>query len=251
MNFSEVRERDRHFTQIGRGAEKIIPDMAVGHPVAPSAVVLSHLVNSMASLKDAYLDIAETGNLYAANVILRVFLEHSLKAIAVFFQGTSQDNTLAETYLRLAETEAKAYLKALGDAGIAECLCSNAPLALLFDKGKALSNKERDEIETCFKYKSLIRFIREGIGDSSADSFLLKIIPNYAELSGFVHGGPSTSLILRASESMREQKLLQDAELVVSMFFRIKRYLLELAAAIRPEFMADCERLSQALHELD
>ena len=49
---------------------------------------------------------------------------------------------------------------------------------------------------------------------------------------------------------LREANFLEDAKLVVSMFYCIKRYLLQLAAAIRPEFVADRDRLDQALAEM-
>ncbi len=250
MNFTELRTRDAELGKIAPGIEKLIPVAVVGDPLATSAAVISHLVTCLESLKNGHLALAEVGNAYAANVVLRVFLEHLLKATAVFLEGSNQRNELAEGYLRLAEAEAKAYLKALEDAGIEENAMSGSPMSPLFPKGNSLTRAEKDKIEAPFKYKTLIKMIRDDLGPT-ADAYLLKIIPNYSELSGFVHGGPSTSLVLNNMDGLQEQKLLQDAELVISSFYSVKRYLLMLAKSLRPQFAVECDRLDEAIESLD
>ena len=247
MTINDLRIRDELLAQIAPGVDLVIPDAVKGHPLATSASVLSHLVTSLESLKNGHLDLAESANAYGANVLLRVFLEHTLKAIAIFLDSTKQNAALADGYLRVAETEAKAYLKALSDAGIEESKVADSPLAPLFTKGKALTNSDKEKIDAPFKYKMLIETIKADLGPGS-ESFLLKIIPNYAELSGFVHGGPSTSLILRVIPAgALEEILVRDASLVVEMFYSVKRYLLSLAAAMEPGFQLALDELENAL----
>jgi hypothetical protein len=65
----------------------------------------------------------------------------------------------------------------------------------------------------------------------------------------FVGARTYQGLTSAATLDIRATNVLADATLVVSMFYCIKRYLLELAAAIRPEFGADRHRLDQALSE--
>ena len=113
MNFDEMRDYDRRLGEIADSAERVIPSMVSNHPAGTAATVLSHLVGSMASLKNAYLDLADSGNTYGGCAILRIFLEHSLRAIAVFLQSAGQNFALAEGYIRLREAEARKYLEAL------------------------------------------------------------------------------------------------------------------------------------------
>ncbi len=245
MNFDELREYDKRLAEIADGAERVIPGMVGKHTAGTAATALSHLVGSMASLKNAYLDLADSGNTYAGCAILRIFLEHSLRAIAVFLQSTGQNFALAEGYMRLREVEAKEYLDALKKAGIEESELKDSPLEPWFAMGRALSKKQKDELKAPFTYKNLIDVIREELGDTTEKSSLLNIIPNYSELSGFVHGGPTTAVMLE----LREANFLEDAQLVISMFYCIKRYLLELAAKINPKFEPDRDLLKQALTE--
>ncbi|GAG39744.1 unnamed protein product, partial [marine sediment metagenome] len=99
-----------------------------------------------------------------------------------------------------------------------------------------------------FKYRTLIRTIRELINSDSPD-FLSKIIPNYSELSGFVHGGPTApeKLAWLRSEGLGEAELYHVADLSVSMLYSAQRWLLMLASAIRPEFDQIYSRLDEAL----
>jgi hypothetical protein len=246
MNFDELRAYDRRVGAIADGAERVIPSMVGKDSAGTAATVLSHLVDSMASLKDGYMGLADSGNTYAACAILRIFLEHSLKAIAVFLQSSGRNFELTEGYMRLREAEAKEYLDALAKAGIEESELEGSPLQPWFDMGRGLSKSQKEKIKEPFTYRKLIDVIRTELGDTAKKSFLLNIIPNYSELSGFVHGGPTTAVMVE----LREANFLEDAKLVVSMFYCIKRYLLELAAAITPKFAKDHDRLNKALAEL-
>lgn len=163
----------------------------------------------------------------------------------MFLQSAGQNFSLAEGYMQLRGAEAREYLDALEKAGIEESDLRDSPLEPWFAMGKALSKKQKDKLKEPFTYRRLIDVIRAELGDTAKKSFLLTIIPNYSELSGFVHGGPTTALMVE----LREANILEDAKLVVSMFYCIKRYLLELATAIRPEFEADRGRLERALAE--
>jgi hypothetical protein len=245
MNFDEIRECDRRLGEVADGAERVIPSMVTKHPGGTAVTVLSHLVGSLGSLKNGYLDLAESGNTYAACVIQRVFIEHALRAMAIFLQSAKADFTLAEGYMRLREAEAKEYLDALEKAGIEDSDLKDSPLEPWFAMGRALSKNQKDKLKEPFTYRKLIDVIRAELGDSANKSFLLKIIPNYSELSGFVHGGPTTAFI----EELREANFLEDAKLVVSMFYSLKRYLLMLAAEARPEFAEHRDQLDEAIRE--
>ena len=75
-------------------------------------------------------------------------------------------------------------------------------------EAQALSATKVRKLEDPFRYQTLIRTVRELIDTNSPD-FLLKIIPNYSELSGFVHGGPTarTKLDLIHAEGLTASEL--------------------------------------------
>lgn len=243
MNFDELRECDQRLFESTDEVERIIPGAVGTEPVGTAATALAHLVGSMSSLKDGYLDLVEEDNTYSSCVILRVFLEHSLRALAIFLQSSGKKFALAEGYMQLRGCEAKDYMKALNFAGIEESDLAGSPLKPWLDMGSAI--KEPKKVKDPFTVKELIGAIRMELGDTDTKSFLLRIVPNYAELSAFVHGGPSTSFM----EELREQNCLADSQLVVSMFYSTKRYLLTLAATINPRFEEFRARLDKAMNE--
>ena len=83
--------------------------------------------------------------------------------------------------------------------------------------------------------------------------FLLKIIPNYSELSGFVHGGPSTADVLHqfSGENVLDVKLLQIASVVIRMRYSAKRWVLEFAATGMKDFEKPRDEFEAALKEFD
>ena len=102
---------------------------------------------------------------------------------------------------RIQEAEAKEYLDALEKAGIEESDLKDSPLEQWFAMGKALSKNQKEKLKEPFTYKKLIDVIRAELGDTAKKSFLLTIIPNYSELSGFVHGGPTTAVMVELREA--------------------------------------------------
>jgi len=117
-----------------------------------------------------------------------------------------------------------------------------------FTEAKSLSDKQVKELEKPFRYRTLIEQIRESM-DSDSPDFLSKIIPNYSELSGFVHGGPTArdKLDQLNDQGLRDSELLRIADLTVAMYASAYRWLLMTVAAIRPQFNAPLGRLNQVL----
>jgi hypothetical protein len=240
---SDVRARDAALSRIAPGVHNTIPAALKGTRFANTADVLSGLVFSLESLKNGILASAETGNLYCTNALFRVFLEHMLKAMAIFLEGVKGGNDdFARRYIQLRLVEARAYLKAYEAAGLD---MSDRPKSVLepwFEEAQKLSNKEAHEIEKPFKYKELIKTIAEYTG-MVKPNFLSNIVPNYNELSAFVHGGPSVFCIIDClpTEEDKATYLEQRTDLVVSMYSSAKCYLLALAAEecadYRPAFI--------------
>ncbi len=252
MNFSELREYDRLLSNIAPELKSILPGLLKGTPLEKTGEVLSSLLAALESIKTGILDLSEAGNVYATNVLFRVFLEHKLKLFGIYLQSNKQvTDEFAEQYLRLSEVEASQFMKAIAAAGLDIKCFNDSPLAPFFAKGRILTSQEREKLESPFKHKKLIELISTEIGQKQP-GFLSKIIPNYCQLSGFVHGGPSTSLILNAmpTEMAQADSLLNNARLVVGMFCSAKRWLLDMAAYIQPDLQSQLDEFNAAIDQL-
>lgn len=249
MALSDVQARDAVLGRIAPGVHNRIPFATRSTKYAKTADVLSGLVYGLEALKDGMLATAETGNLYSTNVLFRSFLEHMLKVMAVFLEGVKGGNEgFAEQFIRVRLVEAKEYLKAYDAAGLDMAERPPTGLEPFFEEGQKLSNKEAEDIGKPFKYKALIKTITDHIGVAKPN-ILSKIIPNYSELSGFVHGGPSVFCIidLIPDEETKAAYIEQRADLVVSMCYSAKRYLLATAAEVCGEFIPDLTALEEAM----
>jgi len=250
VTLSQIRETDNALSQIVGDAHLRIPNALEGTPVQTTAKVLSSLVAGLVSLKSGVLDLAATGNVYGTFVLFRVFLEHIVKTKAIFLKALDeQSDDFAKQYLRLRIKEAYDYLHACEQAGLQIGGNRKTVLDEWIPDAQALSCKEVKRLDEQFKYRGLIRTIRELINSDFPD-FLSKIIPNYSELSGFVHGGPTAreKLAVLHSEGRAEAKLYHVADLSVDMLYSAQRWLLMLAAAFCPEFDQLYNSLDKALN---
>lgn len=250
MTLSQIRETDHSLSQIVANAHLQIPNALQSTPLHTTAIVLSSLIDGLVSLKTGILDLAATGNLYGTFVLFRVFLEHILKTNAIFLKTLDEkSDDFAEQYLRLRIKEAYDYLHACEQAGLQIGGNRKTVLEQWIPEAQTLSANKVKQLDDPFKYRALIRTIRELINSDSPD-FLSKIIPNFSELSSFVHGGPTAreKLALLHSEGLDEAELCHVADLSVSMLYSAQRWLLMLASHIRPEFDELYNRLDEALN---
>jgi hypothetical protein len=254
MNFSDLRAIDKRLNEVAHRIEAAAPDSLKGTRFEKTAHVLSNLSGSAGYLKDGFLDLVASGNAYAAFALFRVFLEHILKAFAVF-QKALHDGTdeFADKYAGQIVAEAARYLKAIDAAKLDPSVAEHSALAPVFDEARELSSGEIHKLEEPFQHKKLITTIRESLKMTDATNFLLKIIPNYCELSGFVHGGPSTADILhkRARESSLDEEFLELSALVIRMRYSAQLWILEFAAVGMPEFVKYRDALDAAISEFD
>ena len=211
-------------------------------------------------LKTAIFDLCEADNLYAAHIVFRSLIEHVLKAQYVFMKWAEDKNdNVGENYLKWYEAaELYDYLKSweavskLVNNGKSKAVSEE----LLFEKNPEFSTKTINEIKDIanqFKYRSIIKYINEKIPNHSKsieESFLLKIIPNYAELSGYVHGGPTADkdlMTIFTNEKERKNKLLEIAELTVQMVGSINSYLVIMLMNLDRSFEQLFIKLKKAL----
>lgn len=208
------------------------------HDLPKIGQVMTSFVAKTNFLKTAIFDLCESDNLYATNIVFRSLIEHVLKAQYVFMKWVEDKNDdVGENYLKWYEaSELYDYMKSceavlkLVNKDISKAI----PEGILFEIKPELSEKSIKEIKMIadqFKYRSIIKYINKKVPNhskSTEESFLLKIIPNYAELSGYVHGGPTADkeLMKFTDEKERANKLIEIADLTVHMVGSINSYLL-------------------------
>lgn len=178
-----------------------------------------------------------------------MFLEHLLKALGIFQKAAAdRSDDFANQYLRQIVKEAAEYKKALEVAGLADEAPEQFILARWFEEVDKFSKKELNELGEPFQYKKLIEMINTGFGFEKPN-ILSKIVPNYSELSGFVHSGPSTQFLLEAhkDDKAKAERLGHVAGMTLLMFCSAKRWLLVLAASARPEFDGTVSEFSAAM----
>lgn len=156
----------------------------------------------MNSLKTAMFDMVDSNNPYAFRLLFRCFCEHYLRFTYLFVRFLSEktDEAGDDYYSFCGAIEAVDYVKSIKGA---EALLGNKlvgdirkALTQLYPRTATVSMQQIEAKSDQFKYKAILRFLSEtapGIIDKERP-FLAQIIPAYALLSSFVHGGPYTEM---------------------------------------------------------
>lgn len=230
-----------------------IPEALEGTRFEKTGAVMTSLVIRLGFLKNGILDLAARDNLYSMCVLFRVFLEHILRVTAVFLKAsTERSDSFADQYYQLRLSEAFEYLRAHKAAGLDIGDHPRTVLDQWFPEARSLTEEDIHKLAKPFRYRELITMIR-GLLSAKAPDFLAKIIPNYSELSGFVHGGPSAgqALTLFLDNDTRTVEMVRLADLTVTMLYSAERWLLVLAASVRPDFQPALDQLNEAIEHRD
>ena len=194
------------------------------------------------SLKTAMFDCIDSNNLYAFKVLFRCFCEHYLKFMYLWacFLSEKSDRVGSEYFSFCGALEAQDYVASLAAAerlvGNEVTASAKAAIEALYPLAARLSARELERASGQFKYRSILRFLADDkyAFVSKDRPFLSKIVPTYALLSSFVHGGPYTDLEMQtfASPGALEQ-CESDVEVVAMLTASV--YMLA-AAAVSREF---------------
>ncbi len=194
------------------------------------------------ALKTAMFDMIDSNNPYAFKALFRCYCEHYLKFMYIFvrFVREKSDDVGREYFSYCGAIESRDYLNAVV---LAEGLVGNhvvgdlrKALASVYPDIEPLSLPDLEAASSKFRYRSILRFL------SSDDSrllsedtpFLAGIVPSYAELSSFVHGGPwSDQDMYSYSKPEALEKCREDAGLAFLMAASIFMFT---AAAVSREF---------------
>jgi hypothetical protein len=223
-----------------------------------SYVAMLAFVAKAASLKLALFDLLGSENAYAFNVVFRSLCEHYVKFMYIWvrFLSESSDAVGEEYYTYCGASElidyANAFRKAediLGRKVVVdyeEFLHKVMPIT----RGMDLSDVRRKSDQ--FRYGEIIRYVAAHVPEiaSTECQFLVTIIPRYAELSSFVHGGPATDqmMLALASEDGLDQ-CRQDASLAFFMYASTAMFAVAAMSREFPSLCATTGRINSVIEE--
>lgn len=194
----------------------------------------------LGGLKTGMFECADTNNPYAFKVLFRSFCEHYLRFLYVWTRFTHEatDQPGNDYYSYCGATEALDYVNSLSASErlLGTDVAANAKkiAAALYPELEVISNTELERRAGVFRHRSILRFLAgEPYEFITAERpFLSQIIPTYALLSSFVHGGPYAELEMAGfSKPSALEQCHSDAELVVAL--TASAYMLAAAAVAR------------------
>lgn len=158
------------------------------------------------ALKTGMFETIDSNNPYAFRALLRCFCDHYLKFTYVWvrFLREKSDAVGQEYFSYCGAIEARDYLKALVESErlLGRGLVSDYRRAIdrVYPSAREMSIKELEAASAKFRYRSILRFLADGekalLGADAP--FLASIVPVYAELSSFVHGGPWSDIAMQS-----------------------------------------------------
>lgn len=210
------------------------------------------------SLKTAMFDSIESNNPYAFRILFRCFCEHYLKFMYIWarFLNEKSDAIGTEYFSFCGAVEAQDYVSAIS---MAEALLGNVVVAdvqhvlsNLYPEAAKFSKRELEQKSNQFKYRAILRSLAdESFGFVAKERpFLAQIVPAYALLSSFVHGGPYTDMEMAGYS---EPKALVECESDVEVAFMMVASVFMLTAAAvsieQPEFAPIGAKVSRVIKQ--
>ena len=152
----------------------------------------------LSTLKNALIDLSEENNIYSMKILYRVFLEHWLKGTYIWARYTKEKNdNVGVEYNSIGRIgEELRYGNSVKQVSIIldaetknldawDTLCKYDSSLNKFNKKDITDNIKK------FEYKNIIKYLVDN--NAPGADWIPIIIPEYSELSSFVHGGPSAS----------------------------------------------------------
>lgn len=203
-------------------------------------------------IKNAIFDICENDDPYSANILFRSLIEHHLKFMFIFIRHTQEQNDdVGNEYYQFCDfSESIAIGKSWLDSWqILTPENENKLYEVIVEKNPDLKKySKKDVIRKAkqFNYRAIVTFIKSSIKDVKY-GWLDKIIPNYGDLSSYVHGGPLADKYLLYFNNVeeRDKELLNICSLTFLTANILKQFLYMLLAQL------DKEQYSESLKKID
>lgn len=222
-----------------------------------TATTLMGLMGSANSVKLGIYDLAEAcdTHLYVIKILHRTVIEHYLKFyyILLRFINEKTDDVGLEyrKYSKISET--LAFVNALSTSTAVDGKPDdNAVLKKLRNEYPEydISKKELNEITFKWKHRSIVKYIKKNIDIIQDEkSFMLKLIPEFAELSSFIHGGVFAEQYYHSvySDGKLKEAVYNAVLEVAFMTASMKVHLLQAVILIDDSFEKDIASLSEVV----
>lgn len=177
-------------------------------------------------LKTAIFDMVDSENPYALKALFRCYCEHYLKFMYVWLRFLQEraDTVGTEYFSYCGAIELREYAAAvaMADALVGQRSVSDLQRAItsLYPKASKLTTEELRAASARFRYRAIPRFLSREmpVAFSGDRPFLPTVVPSYALLSSFVHGGPWSDYEMGAlGPDAALAQCRKDAELVFLM----------------------------------
>jgi hypothetical protein len=201
------------------------------------------------SLKTALFDAIDSNNPYAFKALFRCFCEHYLKFLYIWTRFLTEKDDAAGTdyYMYCGATEAKEYAAAIAAA---ENLMGNQVaadmervIAEMYPATAAMSSRELERASGQFKYRAILRYLAgDGVRFVHPERpFLAHIVPSYALMSSFVHGGPYSDMEMADFSS---PKALEECSAKAEVAFLMCASVFMLTAVAVSRERAECREVA-------
>ncbi|WP_156486245.1 hypothetical protein [Marinomonas sp. TW1] len=253
FDYAEILEFDDQFHEkFGELGDKFIPILGASK-YSVTGKTLIGLMASANSVKLGIYDLAEAcdTHLYVLKVLHRTLIEHYLKFHYILLRALKEQSddvgleyrkysTISETLAFINASEAS--MKIAGkpiDAQVLKKLRKDHP-------DLNISKRDLNEITYKWKHRSIIKYIKANSSFIKNESaYLLKLIPEYAELSSFIHGGTFAEEYYHEvfSEGKLREQMYYEVSEAAMMAATMKVHLMILVVTIDDTFQQGLEDL--------
>lgn len=210
------------------------------------------------SLKTAMFDMVDSNNPYAFKALFRCFCDHYIKFQYLFIRFLNENtDEVGDEYFNLCG--ASEMVEYLDSIQVAETLIGNQvrleterAIHKLYPRAAGMSKRQLAEASAKFKYRSILRFLAEAAPGiiSQERPFLATIVPSYALLSSFVHGGPWTDRDMRSyagEEALEECE--ERAGLVFAMTASVFLFSVMAVSREHKQFLPLASQINQVMRD--
>ena len=193
---------DEEFASLCSEANDLVLSAIAACPFKSTLKAMASLVAATDSIKLGVIQAARAPNAYCTAILYRSVIEHFVRFEYLYFRLMESKSDDAgkefELYSHISEAVelANAWKLVKGLKGSPTALDPIEVLKELPSVPRSLTKKDIESIVAKWKYRSAIRFIAKKFQERGAEAtILLNMIPAYAELSSFVHGGKAAEHI--------------------------------------------------------
>ena len=204
-----AQQKDDAYFDVVKESQEELKILLKDYSNKQSGIALYFFIYKLNFIKNAIVDLCETDNLYSANIMYRVFLEHWLKATYIASRVMIENNDdVGNDYLMFCNLGeeldyGKSLKKTLDILGL-EDDTGNVwdNMVEKFPQLETLSVHSVEAKVMQFKYRNIIQYLLKT--NAPGSDWIHVIISEYSELSSYVHGGPQANEVV--SEEDRHLK---------------------------------------------